>query len=482
MRIIRAFVFIAIASSFRPALAAERPGPRERFDARIVALVGHPGGLTAERVAERATATSLELESQRQNVLVADTAVHQAFIAFFPRLSGVASFARESDLPAASLGILAAPLPGATPYKPIPEGQPLLAVPLTLASPDEQTIFRADLTIPISDYILRLAQGYDAAKRSREAAALDEKATALRVQTDARVAYYAWVGAELQRVVAQAALEQADERLTDIRPAFEVGTASKADVLRFESQKASAELLVEQTENAVHVQMERLRVVMHDPEGTTYEIGESFPDAFPEIRGLGSAGQVFAAAAGRRIELRSLETQREAVDSQRQASRAGWFPRIDGVAEALDANPNPRVFPPSQAFNATWSVGVQATWTVNDTFNAIESSRALQAREAAVDAQRRAMLDGLRNEVFQAVEDVHQTRVALKTSARGLEASEESYRVRSELFQNGRAIATELTDAEADLTRARLESLNARVNVRLAQVRFEHAAGLDVNQ
>jgi hypothetical protein len=35
--------------------------------------------------------------------------------------------------------------------------------------------------------------------------------------------------------------------------------------------------------------------------------------------------------------------------------------------------------------------------------------------------------------------------------------------------------------AEADLTRARLESLNARVNVRLAQVRFEHAAGLDVH-
>jgi outer membrane protein TolC len=481
MRTIRALFLCAIASFATPARADAPRGARERFDARIVALVGHSGGLTADRVAERARATSLELESQRQNVRIADAAVHQAFIAFFPRLSGVASFARESSLPAAVLGTVAAPLPGAVPDKPIPEGQPLLAVPLTLAIPDEQTIFRADLTIPVSDYILRLAQSFDAAKRSRDAATLDEKATALRVQTDARVAYYAWVGAELQRIVAQAALEQAEEHLTDIQPAWQVGTASKADVLRFESQKASAELLVEQTENTAHVQMERLRVAMHDPDGTMYEIGESFPDTFPEIRGLGTAEQVFDAAAGRRIELRSLETQRESVESQRQASRAGWLPRIDAVAEAMDANPNPRAFPPTQTFTPTWSVGVQATWTVNDTFNAIEQHRALQAREEAVDAQRRVLLDGLRNEVFQAVEDVHQTRVALETSARGLAAAEESYRVRNALFQAGRAIATELTDAEADLTRARLESLNARVNVRLAQVRFEHAAGLDVH-
>jgi outer membrane protein TolC len=480
MRTLPAFLFAALACVLAPARAEEPAAARERFDSRIVAVVGHSGGLTSNHVAERATATSLDLEAQRQNVIAADAAVQQAFIAFFPRLSGVASFARLSNLPAASLGTVAAPLPGATPDKPIPEGQPLIAVPLTLAIPNEQTILRADLTIPVSDYLLRLAQGSDAAKRSRDAAVLDEKATTLRVQTDARVAYYAWVAAELQRVVAEAALEQAEEHLKDIQPAYRVGSASKADVLRFESQKASAELLVAQTETAAHVQMQRLRVAMHDPEGTTYEIGESFPDVFPEVPGFGKADEVFHAAAGRRLELRSLEAQRDSVDAQRQVTMAGWFPRIDGVAEALDANPNQRVFPPSQVFTATWSVGVQASWTVNDTFSAIESHRALQAREQAVEAQRQALLDGLRNEVFQAVEDVNETRVALETSARGLAAAEESYRVRRSLFQAGRSIATELTDAEADLTRARLQSLNARVNVRLAQVRFAHAAGLDV--
>jgi outer membrane protein TolC len=480
MRTIPIVICSAILASAPAARADEPAGPRERFDAQIVALVGHPGGLTSDQVAERATATSLDLESRRQDVEAADASVRQAFIGFFPRLSGVASFARESSLPAADLGTVAVPLPGAKAFKPIPEGEPLIAVPLTIAIPDEQTIFRADLTVPVSDYLLRLAQSYDAAQRAKDASVLDEKATALRVATDARVAYYAWVGAELQRVVAQAALEQAEGHLTDIQPAYRVGSASMADVLRFESQKASAELLVEQTQNAARVQMERLRVAMHDPEGTTYAIGESFPEAPPDSQGTGTANEVFQGAAARRLELRSLQAQRDSLDSQRQVARAGWFPRIDGVAEALDANPNQRAFPPTQAFTATWSVGVQATWTVNDTFNAIESHRALAAHEASVDAQRRAMLDSLRNEVFQTVEDVHETRVALQTSARGLAAAEESYRVRLSLFRAGRAIATELTDAEADLTRARLESLTSRVNVRLAQVRFEHAAGLDV--
>jgi outer membrane protein len=44
---------------------------------------------------------------------------------------------------------------------------------------------------------------------------------------------------------------------------------------------------------------------------------------------------------------------------------------------------------------------------------------------------------------------------------------------------NGRATSTMLTDAEADLTRARLEQLNARIEARAARVRLEHALGRD---
>jgi len=81
---------------------------------------------------------------------------------------------------------------------------------------------------------------------------------------------------------------------------------------------------------------------------------------------------------------------------------------------------------------------------------------------------------------MQAVNAVGEARAALVSTAQGLVAAEESYRVRRSLFQNGRATSVELTDAETDLTRARLEAINARVDLRIALVRREHATGRDV--
>ena len=52
--------------------------------------------------------------------------------------------------------------------------------------------------------------------------------------------------------------------------------------------------------------------------------------------------------------------------------------------------------------------------------------------------------------------------------------------VRRSLFQNGRATSVELTDAETELTRARLSVVSARIDARIAEVRITHVVGRDV--
>jgi outer membrane protein TolC len=138
------------------------------------------------------------------------------------------------------------------------------------------------------------------------------------------------------------------------------------------------------------------------------------------------------------------------------------------------------VFPSINRFAATWDVGVQLTWSPNDIGASGASSRTFEARASSLVAQRAALEDGIRVEVMQAVNAVGEARAALVSTAQGLVAAEESYRVRRSLFQNGRATSVELTDAETDLTRARLEAINARVDLRIALVRREHATGRDV--
>jgi outer membrane protein TolC len=95
-------------------------------------------------------------------------------------------------------------------------------------------------------------------------------------------------------------------------------------------------------------------------------------------------------------------------------------------------------------------------------------------------SQRRALTDDLRSEIARALEAVDDATSAQLTTARAVASAEESHRVRRALFQNGRATSVELTDAETELTRARLAVIDAHVEARLAELELTHALGRDL--
>ena len=184
-------------------------------------------------------------------------------------------------------------------------------------------------------------------------------------------------------------------------------------------------------------------------------------------------------ALSHRLEIRALD---EAVISLRKAKSvtdAGYAPRIDAFADATYANPNQRIFPAVQAWNGTWDAGIRLSWTLNDTFTTIGASAEMKARVASLVEQRAALVDGLRIEVASAYADAVKAPTAIEAADRGMVSAEESLRVRRELFRNGRATSSELVDAEAELTQARLRRLDAHVGVLVARARLDHATGRD---
>jgi outer membrane protein TolC len=56
-------------------------------------------------------------------------------------------------------------------------------------------------------------------------------------------------------------------------------------------------------------------------------------------------------------------------------------------------------------------------------------------------------------------------------------AAEEAYRVRKEMYRVGKATSVELSDAEANLFRAKLAAVSARIDQRIARTRLDHAVG-----
>jgi outer membrane protein len=122
---------------------------------------------------------------------------------------------------------------------------------------------------------------------------------------------------------------------------------------------------------------------------------------------------------------------------------------------------------------------VSLVWTPTDIPGARATERERAAQEREVVARRAMLLDGLRLEVREAWQAEREAAASLVKAAEEQGAAEEGYRVRRDLFQNGKASLVELDDAQAELTRARLDAVNAAVDARVARVRLTHAVGRD---
>lgn len=478
LTLVAALGALPAAASADPAAApAATPAPGAPAAAGFAELFGAElgaGGLTSDDAARHALRSSPSVQARQAELAAAAAEVDRATLAYVPVTTVTARYARLSDVGGGSLGNLVM-APGAPPG-PLGPGATLVNVPLRLESPENQVTFQASLLVPVSDYFLRVAPAREAATLSRDAAKESVEVARQRGVADARIAYYAWVRARLGVVVAEKAAEQARAHLGDVKAALSAGTASQADLLRLESQIARSELLVTASRNLSLLAEEQLKTQMHLTSTVPLRIGEDIRVAEPS-EPLPPIGKLWEEALARRPELAAFDRGQSAKERAVSVERAGYGPRLDLFANAQYSNPNPRVFPARDEFEPSWDAGAQLTWTLSDVPAAAARVRSAEARTAANRSDRTLLVDRIRLEVLSARQAIEEARAALDSTARGLAAAEESYRTRHLLFQNGRATAVELIDAETDLTRARLEALGARIDGRAAEVRLAYATG-----
>lgn len=477
------------------ALPAAPPAPT-RKDALAEALAPQAGGTTPDSVADAAVRTSYSLRGKQEDLRAAQAKVDQAFTNYYPRLTLTATYTRLSEVDS-SLGgsggnIVGAANPGLITVGPCAPGSPAQclfdsggefvgAVPFGITIPSQQNSYSlvASLVVPVSDYVLRISQGVAAASGAARAKEIEVRAQELQIAADAKVAYYNWVRAKGQVVVAEDAVAQTKAHLVDAKQAFEVGLLSKADVLRLDAQVAAAEQTVVDAKAFEGIAGEQVRTVMHLPAGTPLTVGIDVLGASggPPAEALDTLTQE---AYRNRLEMQVLDENLASLREAESLTRAGYYPRLDAFANGTYANPNQRYFGSTDEFNFSWEAGLRLSWTVNDTLATGGAAAEAEARTASVAQQRQSLLDGLRLEVAAAHAESVRAVASIEASERGLVAVEESMRVRRELFKAGKATSVDIVDAEAELTRAHLRRLDAHVGLLAAKAKLEHVTGRDV--
>jgi outer membrane protein TolC len=438
-----------------------------------------PGGLIADQVAQQAAQTSYSAKAAQENLRGAAARVDAAWAAFLPGISLAGSYARLSDFAAPSLGPFVATNAPPGPINPanLPPGTGLVATNISFPVVLNNYLMEASISVPISDYFLRTTQNYTAAMNSQEAYRYDLIASKAKAASDGRLAFYTWLRARRAVVVATQALNDQINHLRDGRTQCSVGNASAADVLRAETAVSAAELAVERAKNLMELSEKQMRVAMHARASDTLLPGEELETTLPPV--VGNLGQLTSEALSARFEVKSIDASANAAREQAAAQRAGRYPVLSGFADAIYADPNPRRFPQADDWFPTWDIGARLTWSPDEILFANSGATDDEARASALDAQRGAVRDGIEVEVLQAFQAVREADFSIDSGRRELASASEAYRVARALFNNGRATSTTLTDAETELTRARLDLLNAYVDARTARVRLDHAVGRD---
>lgn len=440
-----------------------------------VLLTGKHGGLTSEQVAARAGSTSYAAEQKQHEVEAAAAGLDRALYDFVPKLSSQISYFRLSKVESEPLGNLVA-APGAAPG-PLSPGQLLVAAPVEFPSLRNSTTLTSSLTLPLSDYVLRLFQAHGAAKAQLRGAELSLDATRRKEEYQARALYYDWVRAELEAVAAAQNLELSQQHLSRLQALAAADSASPADVARVEATLASAERVLVQAQNLARLQRERLAISMHARGADDFSIGEDLTQAPLEPSGPSDMAQLVRLAQQRRPELKAAALQGVAYDKQADAARSRMLPRLDALAQTSLANPNQRYFPQKDEFKSSWQLGAQLSFQLADSLSAKTQVEQARAQANAARAQRDQLLDAVRAEVTEAMLSERTAQSGLKSSARRLAAAHTSYRARFDRFLVGQATTVELTEAQTELFNAELEVVQARVAIRVARARLAYVTG-----
>lgn len=450
--VLAATLMLGVAGS----AAAQPAPPAGSFDEDLGKLLAQPGGLTSDMVAARAVEANTTVTRKRAETDEARTGLQSIMNALVPRTSISAGYTRLSSIDSVILG------PGVS-IDPVLNNYHL----------------GAEVGIPLTELFLRLPPEKRAIEHGIEAAESAEQHAALTASADARVAYYEWVRAELQTVVAQRMLTQVTANLGQIQALAAVDRVSRADVLRLEAQQSQVELALSRVRELAALRAEQVRIAIGVPTEQPLAIGEDVREIGPDAV-VASASELTTVALGRRLEMKIVVSARAALAQHRKAAGVDRLPQFNLFAQAIYDNPNQRIFPAEEKFSFTWAAGANVSWNLNRYLDATPHDRGYAAQLRALDADRAALELGVRAQVTAARQAVLLADRAYATSQRGLAAAEESHRVRQELLAAQRATAIELIDADTELTRARIAAIDALIDRRIARARLAHVTGEDI--
>ena len=413
-------------------------------------------GLTADAAARRALTVAPDVlyAGAAADQQVAETKVAAA--AFAPRLDLRASYTRLSEID----------------QRPIEfGGQSFTLFPQILNSYQ----LRAAITLPVSDYFLTITPAYKASKRAAEVSAYQVVAQREAAAFTARQYYYGYARAVAAELVARSSVQQLETHVSELEALVTAGTTTRGDLMQAQAQLANARVQLSSAQGGVRTSGEQLRTYLGIDRGTSIDLGEDVLQPTGEL--ALSASELEARALRSRPEMLALRALVETNELGVQVQRGRQLPSL-AITGAYDyMNPNSRAIPQEEKFLGSWTAGVSLSWSPND---AVARKADVGRAQLAVAGAKRDLVEierRIRTEASQTATDLAVAQEQIVAAQQGVAAAREAWRVQQDLLGAGEATVQQSLDAQAALTRAEQQLVDAQIAARIAQARADYVVG-----
>jgi outer membrane protein len=319
--------------------------------------------------------------------------------------------------------------------------------------------------------LLHISQDYAAQEDATGAAEQQVKVAEAALREEVQTQFLRLFEARATEDIAKASQQQLAEQLGIAKSKLAAGVLTTADVLRL--QVAAANARQQEIQAQVQEQVSRVAILTDvglPPDDSTVDFVEpaELEDAGATTPGLTDA---LAQASKSRPELASARIELSATQHRSQSRTFDLLPELN--LEAGYTHITGQIFaPPSAAF-----VGLRLDWNIFAWGQDWYSHRAFQAQAVAAEFDTENLRRQVGLDVSAKLSQAHAAGVAVEVAQTAIASAEEAYRVTDALVKAGSATTTDLLDAQAALTQARLNLVRAKYEQAIARVAVQRSVG-----
>lgn len=325
--------------------------------------------------------------------------------------------------------------------------------PSALNDPSRASGWNAALVAEVPLVNLDAWKGRAAASGAVEAARRRLEAERIRARSETTRAYFDAVLAQAAVRTWRGALEAAQAHSNQAASGNREGTVLRSDLLLSEVRVGEVEASLAKAQSDSALALRRLSFAMGMP---TSAIGSL--ESFPQSPALHAAAAALP-ESGKRPEEEAGKADSKAAELDAARVGAALLPRLNGITR-MDWNASGSPF----SKDPSWTVGIQASWTLHATGEVgdrkaararAEEARTLEAMtRAKLDLEEASLASGLKLALQRL--DIAETAVA---------QTAEAHRLTARRYQEGLATMTETLEAAALETSSKLSLESARHDV-----------------